>query len=139
MKVVVTDRGQYILRFSRGEEVFSEVEKFMQSEGISACVFTGIGATSEVEIGYYNTHLKDYRKKPFYEELELVSFLGNGCLVDNKPFIHAHGMFSRTDFSCLGGHVFKLVISVTCEIFLTKLEGKMERKLDQETNLKLLE
>ncbi len=139
MKVILKDQRRYILRFDKGDEVFSELEKYLEAENISACAFNGVGAVSEVEVGYYNPSLKDYRKKPFYEELEIVSLIGNGSLVDGKAFIHAHGMFSRTDFSTLGGHVFRLIVSATCEIFLIKLEGKMERKLDAETNLKLLE
>lgn len=139
MNVILKDQRRYMLRFDKGDEVFSELQKYLEAENISACAFNGVGAVSEVEVGYYNPSLKDYRKKPFYEELEIVSLIGNGSLVDDKAFIHAHGMFSRTDFSTLGGHVFRLIVSATCEIFLIKLEGKMERKLDAETNLKLLE
>lgn len=139
MKAALKDNRRYVLRFDKGEEVFAKLTEFLTAEKITACAFTAIGAFSEIELGYFNPSLKDYRKKPFYEELEMVSLIGNGGLADNKPFLHAHGMFSRTDFTTIGGHVFKLVVSATCEMFLIKLEGQLSRKLDPETNLKLLE
>ncbi len=139
MKAVLKDNRRYVLRFDKGEEVFASLQEFLLRENISACVFSAIGACSEIELGYYNPSLKDYRKKPFYEALEMVSLIGNGGIADSKPFLHAHGMFSRTDFTAIGGHVFKLLISANCEMFLIKLEGQLSRKLDPETNLKLLE
>ncbi len=139
MKVILKDANNYILRFDKGEEVFTKLGEFMQSEQLGACSFNAIGACSEAEVGYYNDHLKDYRKKPFYEELEIISLMGNISMVEGKPFTHAHGMFGRTDFSTIGGHVFKILVSVTCEMHLTRLEGIMQRKNSEELNLKLLE
>jgi predicted DNA-binding protein with PD1-like motif len=73
------------------------------------------------------------------EEFEMVSLNGNGSIVEGKPFIHAHGMFGRNDFTTVGGHVFKLTVSVTCEMFLIKLDGQISRTNNEEFNLKLLE
>ena len=128
-----------MFRFDKGDEVFAGISKFMEEQKITACAFNGIGSTSEVELGYYNQHLKEYRKKPYLEELEVISLIGNGSMVEGKPAIHAHGMFGRNDFTTLGGHVFKLVTLVTCEIFLIKMDGNLERKNNPEWNLKLFD
>ena len=53
--------------------------------------------------------------------------------------LHAHGSFGRTDFSVIGGHVFKLVTLATCEIFLIKLDGEMKRKNNPDLQLNLLD
>ena len=139
MKIILKDGRRYIIRFDKGEEVFAKLSEFMQSESVGACTFNAVGACSEVEMGFYNEHLKDYRKKPFYEEFEVISFMGNGALVDGKPFVHAHGTFGRTDFTTIGGHVFRLLVSVTCEMFLIKLDGQITRKNAEQFNLNLLE
>ena len=139
MKIVLKDSRRYVLRFDKKEEVFSKLAEFATGENISAATFSAIGACEEIELGYFNTNLKDYRKKPFYEELEMVSLSGNISMAEGKPTVHAHGMFGRTDFSILGGHVFKAIVSVTCEMFLIKLDGQMTRKLDEVSNSKLLE
>lgn len=138
MKTILQDSRRYMLRFDKDEEVLEGLQKFMTEQAISACVFFGIGACSSVELGYFNEHLKDYRKKPFAQNLEIVSFSGNGGLLDGSTVLHAHGSFGGTDFSIIGGHVFKLVVSVTCEIFLIKLDGALERKLNPDFNLNLL-
>ena len=127
-----------MLRFDKDEDVISGIQDFMKAQNIYACAFFGIGAAASVELGYYNTFLKDYRKKPYVDEMEIASFSGNGGITDGQTAIHAHGVFGKNDFTVLGGHVFKLVVSVTCEIFLIKLEGALERKLDSDFNLNLL-
>ncbi|MDR3643195.1 MAG: DNA-binding protein [Candidatus Doudnabacteria bacterium] len=139
MKAIIQDDRRYMLRFDKGEDVISGLADFMKSQSIGACVFFGIGACESVELGYFNPFLKDYRKKPYVEELEIATFSGNGSLSGGQPSIHAHGVFSRNDFTSLAGHVFKLVVSVTCEILLIKLEGQMNRGLNAEFNLNLLQ
>ncbi len=138
MKIILQDSNLYILRFDKGEEVLEGIKKFMGEQAVSACAFFGIGACSVVELGYFNIHIKDYRKKPFTEELEILSFSGNGGLSNGELVIHSHGLFGRTDFTSVGGHVFKLIASITCEIFLIVLNGALERKFETDLNLNLL-
>lgn len=138
MKIVLQDNRRFVLRFDKGEEFFSVLTEFLKQNQISAASFTGIGTVSEVELGYYNAYLKQYRKKPVLENLEIVSLIGNTAMVESNPVIHCHGSFSRTDFSVVGGHVFKLTVLATCEIFLIKLDGEMKREDNAEFGLKLL-
>lgn len=138
MKIILQNKTGYVLRFDKGEEVLSEMIKFLKAQNVSACVFNGLGACSECEMGYFNPNVKDYRKKPFYDDMEIVCLNGNAGLKDGEPFVHAHGIFGKTDFSLIGGHVFKIIVSVTCEIVITTLDGALERKLDEDFNLNLL-
>ena len=138
MRIVLNDKDKFVLCFDRGEEVFAGLLKFMSEQGIQACVFFGLGACASVELGFYNGALKTYRSETILEELEVTSFSGNGAIIDDKPIIHAHGVFGRSDFTTIGGHVFKLTVSATCEIFLTKLEGVLERKMNTDLNLNTL-
>ena len=71
-------------------------------------------------------------------EMEIVSLSGNGGLKGGQPIIHAHGIFGRNDFTLIGAHVFNIVVSATCEISLTKLEGALGRQLNADFNLNLL-
>lgn len=138
MKVILQDNQHWVLRFDKSEEVVKGLLDFMLAQNIQACSLSGLGSAYEIELGYYNPHLKDYRKKPFLQELEIVSLVGNGSMLDGKPCLHIHGVFGKNDFSLLGGHVFKIITLATCEIHLVKLEGQMGRRLDPETNLNLL-
>lgn len=138
MKAILKDNRRYILRFDKDEDVIAQIAAFMQTENITACTFNGVGACSEADLWYYNPFVKDYRKKPYMDSMEIVSLIGNGALKDGQPIIHAHGSFARNDFSLIGGHVAKLVVSATCEVFLIKLDGEMNRSLDAGMNLNLL-
>ena len=138
MKIVIQDDRRFILRFDKDGEVLEGLQKFMKEQAISACVFFGLGACQSVELGYFNLHLKEYRKKSYIDDMEIISFTGNGGLADGQIVLHAHGSFGNNTFSVIGGHVFKLVVSVTCEIFLIKLDGALERKNNSDFNLNLL-
>jgi len=138
MKLVLQDGRHSLLRFDKCEDVIEGILKFMEKRKILACTFNGIGSAFEIELGYYNQHSKEYQRKFFVEDLEIISLAGNGSLLGGKPAIHAHGSFGRKDYSIIGGHIFKLLTLVTCEIFLLSLEGKMERKNNSDWNLNLL-
>jgi uncharacterized protein len=138
MKLVLQDNDRYILRFDKGEDAIAGIADFMTTQKITACTFTGLGSCTEVELGFYNPFLKEYRKKPFLENLEVIALTGNGSLLEGKVAVHAHGIFGTTEFLTIGGHVFRLMTSATCEVHLTKLAGVMERKNNPEFNLNLL-
>jgi uncharacterized protein len=138
MKVILHEDKKYILRFDKGEEVFGCLTEFMKDNSVSGCAFSAIGACSFAELGYYNTKIKGYSKKEFFEDMEIISIIGNGSLKEGNPIIHAHGSFAKTDYNIIGGHIFKLVISATCEIFLTVLEGGLKRELNSDMNMNWL-
>src|SRR5258708_2072457 len=138
MRVVFQDTGCYVLRFDLEEEVMEGLLEFAAQNEIDAASLTGIGACSFIELAFYNPTAKNYDKREFSEELEICSLLGNIALLEGKPVLHAHGIFGKKDFSTIGGHVLKLVVSATCEIVLTKLEGTLLRKHNEKMNLNLL-
>lgn len=139
MKIVLEEGRKFLLRFDKNEDVVEGIPKFMKEQGTTACVFNGLGSALEIELGYYNKNSKEYERKSFKEDLEVISLVGNGSLIKGEPAIHAHGSFGRKDYSVIGGHVFKLITLATCEIYLTKLEGNLKRKKDSNWNLNLLD
>jgi predicted DNA-binding protein with PD1-like motif len=138
MKIILKDGRRYMLRFQKGEEVFSELKKFLESENIQASSFSAIGACDMAEIAVYDKENKNYKVQVFNEQFEILSLNGNSAVLNEQVALHAHTVLSRADFSTLGGHASQLLISATCEMFLIKLDGKMERKFDEETKLNLL-
>lgn len=137
MKVVLQDNSNFILRFDKSEDVIVGLEKFMADENIEAFTFSAIGAAGEVEIGFYSIG-RQYIKHNFAEDLEVTSLLGNGGELNGKPVIHAHGTFGKSDLSVIGGHVLKLIVSVTCEVSVLVLKGHLDRANNSEFNLNLL-
>lgn len=129
----------YLIRLERNENLIEEISKFCEKEEINAAFFTAIGALSSSTISFYNFQSKEYLDKNIDEDLEIVSLTGNISIVENKPFVHFHGVFSNKNFECFGGHIKKGIVGATCEIHLTKLNMKIERKMDDSIGLKLLD
>ena len=83
--------------------------------------------------------MSSYFTKEFNEEdMEIVSVSGNAAWFEGMPIVHAHGVFSKKNYECFGGHVMRLAISLTGEAVINWLPEKIIKKYDDETGLKLL-
>ena len=139
MKTILQDQNKFVLRAVIGEDVMEAVKQFCEEKGIEAAWFSAIGAAKEAVIAKYNIVEKKYESKEFIQELEIDHVIGDISLKDGEVFVHAHGSLSDTVMQMYGGHIQKLVVGVTCEIFLEKFNGKIERAFDEETGLHLME
>ncbi len=138
MKVKKLNFG-YILRFEKGDELMSTLVKFIADNQTSFASFTLIGATTEVELGFFSLKDKAYHWKNFTGEYEIVAGVGNVATHEEKPMIHLHITIADDEFHAYGGHVRKLIVGATCELTLYTSEVRIERKFDEETGLNLLE
>ncbi|MBS3903134.1 MAG: DUF296 domain-containing protein [Anaplasmataceae bacterium] len=139
MKVIYQKESCYLIRFDADEEVISLVENFCIEHQIYSAVIWGIGAVNDLTISWYNLDEKKYHDHELKKKLEIASFHGNISLKDGKPVIHAHGSFSDYELHSRSGHVKKMIVSITAEIYLERLAGKIERQFSPETGLYLLE
>lgn len=139
MKIVLNEDKICVLKFEKGEEVMAALKKFCEEERIDAGFFVGIGTCSYLKLARYDFATQNYVTKEFNEELEIANVTGDTSLADGEVVVHMHGTFGNKNFDSLSGHVLAAIISATCELSLTKFEGKMERKLDPEIGIKLLQ
>ena len=59
---------------------------------------------------------------------------------NGETYLHLHINLCREDMSVIGGHLNECRISATCEMIVRKIEGTVERRLDEEvTGLNLFE
>ncbi|MCL5016489.1 MAG: DNA-binding protein [Patescibacteria group bacterium] len=139
MKLVLSSGDVFVLRFDSGEEIISWLIRFTQENKITAAAISGIGSSKEAELGYYDIAAKEYRKKIYSRELEVVGLSGNISVLNNEPVIHLHGVLSNENYDTVGGHIHRLVVSATIEITIMVLRGEIHRKPDSETGLNLLD
>ena len=137
MKIFKANDGKMLVRLEKGEEIMESLKKIAK-EHCPVGSFSGIGALSPVEIGYYN--MKEYVTKEFnqlntYEVLSLQGNIAKG----EEPFIHAHIQCSGSDYCVFGGHLVKGIVSVTMEIAFIPIGASITRKKDKKTDLQLLE
>lgn len=131
--------GTHVLLLLEGEKLIESIGDFCSSKKISAAHFTAIGALKEVELGFYDLAAKEYRWKKAEAELELDNATGNVAVLDGKPIVHAHVTVSDNEMHAFGGHLKEAVVGASCEVFLKPLQGKIERKHDNKTGLKLMQ
>ena len=85
-----------------------------------------------------NPATKQYVDKTFAEQMEVCSLTGNISEKDGKVYLHLHVTASRSDYSCIGGHLLTATINGACELFVEDygLDG-IGRRFDPETGLNL--
>lgn len=138
MERIFSDDRHEVLRFEPSEDVTLNLVNFVLEEKIEAAWISGIGSASEVELGYYYLPEKEYQKKVFTEDMEIVNLTGSVGLLDDGPAIHLHGAFGLSDYRVVGGHVHRLISNTTVEVYLEKMDGTLKRSYDEDTGLNLL-
>jgi predicted DNA-binding protein with PD1-like motif len=139
MKVILQEDLRYVLRFDKGEDVMAELKKFCKEQGIKAGFFMGIGSISEIVVSWFNPDAKKYQDHLLTKKLEVVNLMGNVSLADGEPILHAHGSFSDVELHSRSGHVKKIIVAATCEIFLQVLAGEINRQFSSDIGLSLME
>lgn len=127
--------GVFVIRLEAGEDIVPTLNAFCAEQGIGGGSLQGIGAVGEATLGYLSMKKKEYVKRDFRGELELVGLTGNVTVMDGKPFVHAHATLAGYDeaglvraFESVGGHLFQGIVSIMAEIMLTPMEGTITRK-----------
>ena len=132
---VVDDK--IFISIDKGELVNQKLLEVAKQENLTSGWINGLGAISNVEIGYWDIEKKIYVKQKFDDDYELLSLIGNVSLVDNKPFIHTHISFSDTKFRVFGGHLFDAKVIAAAEFCIFMSDYDLHRKLNCDIGLNL--
>ena len=83
--------------------------------------------------------MKDYRRIPLNEQVEVVSLLGDIALGPNgKPALHPHVVVSRADGIAMGGHLLEAHVRPTLEVVLTESPRHLHKRKDSDSGLALI-
>lgn len=134
------DGNNYILVLEKGEELLQTLRTFANGNDIASAWVSAIGGATEVELGFYNLEAREYQWQTFSALCEITSLNGNLSFDEkDKPVFHLHGNFADESYQSVGGHVNKLVVGGTCEVFLQPFAQKVTRVFDDDTGLKLMQ
>jgi len=106
----------WVLRLDGGEEIVSALAGWAQANAVPGGAISGIGSVGETELGFFRRETSAYERRTFTGEHEILSLLGNLSLLDGKPFPHCHLILAGPDFIAHGGHLFRGVVTLTCEV-----------------------
>jgi uncharacterized protein len=129
----------HVLVFDAGDDVMTGLQQWVRQQHISAASFTGLGAFSDVTLGYFDLQQRDYHRIPLGEQVEVLSLIGNVALADGEPKIHAHVVVGRRDGSAHGGHLLEAHVQPTLELVMVQSPAPLRRTIDKATGLPLLD
>lgn len=129
--------NKIIARFDRGEEVHESLRNLALKEDIKLASISALGATDDFTIGVYKVDDKSYTKKNFKGIFEILSINGTITTKDGKYYPHLHISAADDEGHGFGGHLIESHISVTCEMIIDIIDGKVERKMDDEIGINL--
>src|SRR5215467_8922505 len=117
----------YAVVFDEHDEVIRALKEFAEEKKLKAAQFTGIGAFSEVTLGFFDFDTKDYLKIEIKEQVELLSLIGDITLYKSKHQIHPHVVIGKRDGTAHGGHLLKATVHPTLELIVNESPGCIQR------------
>lgn len=131
--------NKIVARIDRGEEVLSKLKEISEKEGIKLASVTALGATGDFTVGLYNVDEQKYYKNNFKGDFEIVSLTGTVNTLNGEFYSHLHMSAADKSGAVFGGHLNEAVISATCEMVITLIDGEVDRVKDSVTGLNIFD
>lgn len=131
--------NSWVLIFDTDDEVIGELQRFAREQGLSGSHFSAIGAFRRATLGYFDWEIKDYKRNPIDEQVEVVALNGFITESDDGPKVHAHVALGRSDGSAYAGHLLEGHVRPTLELMVSESPRHLRRRLDPETGLPLID
>jgi predicted DNA-binding protein with PD1-like motif len=129
----------YVLIFESGDEVISELRKFVEEYKVSAARFSAIGAFSDATLAYFDWERKEYLDLPIEDQVEVLTLTGDVAVKNGEPSIHAHVIVGCRDGSAKGGHLKDAHVRPTLEMMLEKSPAHLHKSFHKESGLMLID
>jgi predicted DNA-binding protein with PD1-like motif len=129
----------YAVIFDKGDEVIAGLQAFANEHDVATYEIAGIGAFSDVTLGYFDREREDYKKIPLHEQVEALSLVGNISRSGDKPKVHVHVVVGKADGTAWGGHILAAHVWPTLELIVTQAPAHLQRTTDPETGLALID
>ena len=128
----------YIVRMDPGEEILEQVKVLALREHIQLASIQALGAVNDFTVGVFKTDEKKYYANSFQGSYESVSLTGTINTMDGEFYCHLHMSAGNDQGHVVGGHLNRAVISATCEMIVTVIDGQVDRQFSEEIGLNLL-
>lgn len=126
-----------VARIDKGEEILAQIKELALKENIKLAHVSALGATNDFTVGVYRVNEKKYYKNHFVGDFEIVSLTGTINTMNHDFYTHIHMSAGNDSGEVFGGHLNEAIVSATCEMVITIIDGEVDRFLDDETGLNL--
>ena len=132
-------QNKIIVRMDKGEEILEKVREVAEKEKIKLADISALGAVSEFTVGVFDTEAKEYHANEFKGSFEIVSLTGTINTMNDKFYCHLHMSAGNEKGQVFGGHLNRAIISATCEMVITLIDGRVDRRFEKEVGLNLFQ
>ncbi len=126
-----------IVRIDKGEEILEEMKKAAEAEKVRLASVSALGALEFMAVGVYDVEKKQYFRNEFHGPLEIVSLTGTIDTMNGEYYAHIHLAAADGSGNVFGGHMNQGIVSATCEMVITIVDGTVDRAKDEVTGLNL--
>lgn len=126
-----------VVRIDKGEEILESVRVLAEKENIKLASVQALGAINDFTVGVLETATKQYRSNSFTGAYEIVSLTGTINTKNDEFYCHLHLSAGNDKGEVFGGHLNRAVVSATCEMIVTCIDGRVDREFSDEIGLNL--
>ena len=126
-------------RIDKGEEILEQLKEIALQEHIKLASVSALGATNDFTVGVFKTAEKKYYANEFQGYYEITSLTGTITTMNGEYYAHLHMSAGNEKGQVFGGHLNRAIVSATCEMVLTVIDGTVERWFDEEVGLNLFQ
>ena len=131
--------NKIVVRMDKGEEILEQLKVLATKENIKLASITALGAVNDVTVGVFKTQEKKYESNHFQGDFEIVSLTGTINTMNHEFYCHLHMSVGDQEGKVYGGHLNKAIVSATCEMVVTLIDGEVDRTYDEAIGLNLFQ
>lgn len=131
-----------VLCLVRGEEVLASIRAVCNAERVRLAEISALGAADHAEIGVYHLAEQRFLPRTLDGEMEICALTGSATRRGKdgeELYLHLHGSLADARGMVYGGHVNEIRVSATAEIFIRLLPGEVNRRMDEESGIFLMD
>ena len=128
-----------VLCLVRGEDVLASIRAVCNAERVRLAEISALGAADYAEVGVYHLAEKRFLPRTLEGEMEICALTGSVTRCGTELYLHLHGSLADADGNVYGGHVNEIRVSATAEIFIRLLPGEVNRRLEEESGIFLMD
>ena len=127
----------YAVRIDLGEEIMESLKTLCARENIRLAEVSAIGASDNAVIGVFDRETRAYHQEELKRFMEITSLNGSVTEMNGEPYIHLHTTLADQDNVIHGGHLIRMYVGLTCEMFVRVLDGTVGREKNEELGINL--
>ena len=127
--------NQIVARMDRGEEILEQLKAICLKEDVKLASVSALGAVDDFTVGVYKVDEQKYYSNHFQGAYEIVSLTGTVNTMDGEYYAHLHMSAGNDKGEVFGGHLNRAIISATCEMVITVIDGAVDRVKDSVVGL----